>query len=204
MYSSYRKVFDHHLKFGDKPALLLVDFMKAYTDPNSSLFSQYVVEAAKCSKYLVEQVRSYQIPVIHTRVMYQDHSLDGGLFVEKIPTLKKMTQDNHLTHFTEAVTPKPEDIVINKQYASCFFSTPLASILQSLRVDTLIIAGCSTSGCIRATTVDAVQHGFRPFVVEECVGDRELGPHEASLFDIQSKYGEVVSYDALADLLNKE
>lgn len=107
--------------------------------------------------------------------------------------MKDMVEGNPLAAFCEAVTPNADEVVISKQYASSFFGTSLASLLHAQGIDTLVLAGCSTSGCIRATAVDAVQHGFRTIVVRECVGDRHSAPHEANLFDIDSKYGDVVS-----------
>jgi maleamate amidohydrolase len=107
--------------------------------------------------------------------------------------MKDMVEGNPLAAFCEPVLPNPDEVVISKQYASSFFGTSLASMLHAQGIDTVVLAGCSTSGCIRATAVDAVQHGFRTIVVRECVGDRHPAPHEANLFDIDSKYGDVVS-----------
>jgi maleamate amidohydrolase len=126
-------------------------------------------------------------------VIYRADGLDGGAFVRKVPTLRAMTEDNPMTEIVASLAPKPDDIVLVKQYPSAFFATPLASILASLKIDTLILTGCSTSGCVRATAVDGVSSGFNVIVPRECVGDRHPAPHEANLFDINAKYGDVVS-----------
>jgi maleamate amidohydrolase len=100
------------------------------------------------------------------------------------------------------LTPEPDDTIIIKQYASAFFGTSLAAMLTSQGIDTLIVTGCSTSGCIRATAVDGMQYGFRVIVPRQCVGDRHADPHEANLFDINSKYGDVVNKAEVIDYLN--
>lgn len=115
--------------------------------------------------------------------------------------MKSMVEGNPQAAFCESVAPLQEELVISKQYASAFFGTALASLLHTQGIDTLLLAGCSTSGCIRASAVDAVQHGFRTIVVRECVGDRHPAPHEANLFDIDSKYGDVVSRQEALDYL---
>ena len=111
-------------------------------------------------------------------------------------------EGNPCAAFCEEVIPQPGEVIITKQYASAFFGTSLVATLNGLRVDTLIITGCTTSGCIRATAVDAVQHGYRPICVRECIGDRHEGPHEANLFDINAKYGDVISKAEAMEYLN--
>jgi maleamate amidohydrolase len=119
------------------------------------------------------------------------------VFVQKVPVLRTFLASNPMTEIVPELRPEPDDTILIKQYASSFFGTPLAAMLTALRVDTLIITGCSTSGCVRATAVDACQNGFRAIVPRECVGDRHSAPHEANLFDIQSKYGDVVDKSAV-------
>ena len=132
------------------------------------------------------------LPVIYTRVLYHRNGSDGGLFVRKVPALRRMVEGEPLADIVPELPPGPDDVILIKQYASAFFGTSLAAMLTTQGVDTLIITGCSTSGCVRATAVDAMQHGFRPIVPRECVGDRHDAPHEANLFDINAKYGDVV------------
>jgi nicotinamidase-related amidase len=132
-------------------------------------------------------------------VHYERGGRDGGIFFRKLPALRCFEEgsDPKLAEFASELEPRADEIVLTKQYASAFFSTPLASTLTAARIDTVLIAGVSTSGCIRATTVDACQHGFIPIVVREAVADRAAGPHEANLFDLQAKYAEVLSLQAV-------
>ena len=196
---NYRNVFDHRLGFGQKPALLIIDFIKAYTEPESPLYAEDVVTAVERSKELVKYCRQNNVPIIFTQVLYNPSMRDGGLFVQKGPSLQKMTADEPMAQLVDELPPGPEDTIISKQYASCFFGTSLSSTLRAMGVDTLILAGCSTSGCVRATAVDGMQHGFRVIVPKECVGDRHQGPHEANLFDINAKYGDVLSLNEVID-----
>lgn len=190
---SYQGVFDRRIGFGEKPAILVVDFVKAYITPGHPLYAQDVVTALKESKPLLDSARRNQIPIIFTKVQYQANLLDGGLFVKKIPVLQSFLPDEPMTDIAFDIRPLPEDLVITKQYASSFFGTSLASSLTALKIDTLVIIGCSTSGCIRATAVDGIQHGLRVIIPRECVGDRHIEIHEANLFDIDSKYGDVLA-----------
>ena len=190
---SYSGVFDGRVGYGQKPAVVVVDFINAYTTPGSPLYAPGVVDAVRASVDLLDMARRNGILVVYTRVIYSPHGLDGGIFVRKVPVLRKMVEGEPLADIVPELPPAPQDVVINKQYASAFFGTSLAPLLTSQGVDTLIVTGCSTSGCIRATAVDGMQYGFRVVVPQECVGDRHPEPHEANLFDIDSKYGDVVS-----------
>ncbi|NBB09732.1 N-carbamoylsarcosine amidohydrolase [Pseudomonas sp. SLFW] len=195
--ANYQGVWGNRIGFGKKPALLMIDFMQGYTQPGAPLFAPGVVSAVAESVQLLASARQHDIPVVHTNIRYHPtHFADGGMWVKKAPVMKDMVEGNPLAAFCEEVLPLPEEVVISKQYASSFFGTSLASMLHAQGIDTVVLAGCSTSGCIRATAVDAVQHGFRTIVVRECVGDRHPDPHEANLFDIDSKYGDVVSKHA--------
>lgn len=191
--ANYAGVFDGRVGFGKRPAVLVVDFIKAYTTPGAVFFAPGVVEAVGETVALLDLARERGVWVIYTRVIYNQNGLDGGIFVQKVPALRGMVEGEPLADIVDALSPRPGDTIINKQYASSFFGTSLAAMLTSLGVDTLIVTGCSTSGCVRATVVDGMQHGFRVSVPRECVGDRHAAPHEANLFDIDSKYGDVVS-----------
>jgi maleamate amidohydrolase len=195
---NYRGVFDGHLGFGRAPAIIVVDFIRAYTEPGSALYAPAVVDAVRASVPLLAAARRKSVPIIYTRVVYHPSGNDGGLFVRKVPTLRRMVEGEPLAEIVPELPPGPDDVILIKQYASAFFGTSLAAMLTARGVDTLIITGCSTSGCVRATAVDAMQNGFRPVVPRECVGDRHAAPHEANLFDINAKYGDVVP---LADVL---
>jgi maleamate amidohydrolase len=197
---SYSGVFDGQMGFGRSPAIIVVDFINAYTQASSPLYAPAVVEAVKATVPLLEAARKKKVPIIYTRVLYHPSGADGGLFVQKVPTLRKMVEGEPLADIVPELPPAPDDVILIKQYASSFFGTSLAAMLTARGADTLIITGCSTSGCIRATAVDAMQNGFRPIVPRECVGDRHDGPHEANLFDINAKYGDVVS---LKDVMSR-
>ena len=182
------------LQPGRRPALIVVDFVRAYLRPESPLYAG--VEAARdACVQLLQAAREAAIPVLHTNVRFQAGGRDGGVFFRKLPALRCFEDgaDPALAAFDPALEPRDGEVVITKQYASAFFGTTLASTLTALGVDTLVIAGVSTSGCIRATAVDACQHGFVPLVVRDAVGDRHPAPHEANLFDLQAKYAEVAS-----------
>lgn len=198
---NYAGVFSGALVPGPRPAVLVIDFIRAYTTPGSPLFAAPVVDAVAATPPLLEAARASGVPVIYTRVLYHPNGRDGGLFVRKIGALRAMVPGEPLAEIVPELPPGAEDLILVKQYASAFFGTHLAATLTAQGIDTLVIAGCSTSGCVRATAVDAMQHGFLPVVVRDCVGDRRAEPHDANLFDIQAKYGEVMERDAVVAYL---
>ena len=197
-----RAGFGGKLSFGQRPALLIVDVCRAYIDPASPLYAG-VEDALAANVTLAAAARAAGVPVVFTRVRYSANGRDGGLFYRKVPALAAYLDDNPLGDFDEALRPQADEIVVTKQYASAFFGTSLAASLTTIGIDTLVITGFSTSGCVRATALDALQHGFIPFVVREACGDRAPEPHEASLFDLQAKYAEVVGLDEILPLLAK-
>ena len=189
--ANYAGAFDGRLAFGRRPALIIVDMVDAYLLPGSPLYAG-IEGALESAIRLTAAVRAAGHPVLFTNVEYTPGGADGGVFYRKVPALRCFERGNPLGAFPARLEPQPDDIVITKQYASAFFGTHLASTLTALGIDTLLICGTSTSGCIRATALDACQHGFIPFVVRDACGDRHLAPHEANLFDLQAKYAEVV------------
>lgn len=194
--------FGQRLAPGRSPALLLIDFVEAYLAPDSPLYAG-VEHTRIAAVRLLEAARAAAIPIMHTNVEYQTGGRNGGIFYRKLPVLECFDRGLHpdWAAFARGLEPAAGEIVVSKQYASAFFGTTLASTLTSMGVDTVILAGLSTSGCVRASAVDCCQHGFIPLVVREAVGDRAREPHEANLFDLQAKYAEVVSLaDALAYL----
>ncbi len=193
---------EHHLQPGLRPALLVVDFVRAYLVQGSPLYAGVDAAREACSR-LLAAARKVHIPVIHTNVVYQPGGKDGGVFFRKLPALSCFERGLHpeLAAFGEGLEPVDGETVISKQYASAFFGTSLAATLTSLGVDTVLIAGVSTSGCVRATAVDACQHGFIPLVVRDAVGDRHPAPHEANLYDLQAKYAEVVTLATVEEYL---
>jgi maleamate amidohydrolase len=198
---NYVGVFDGKVGYGRKPAVIVIDFTLAYTTPGSPFFAEGVVRAVRDTVPLLAAARAAGVPVIHTRVEYHPSGADGGWFVRKVPALRKMVAGEALAQIDPAVAPLPDEVVLVKQYPSPFFGTPLAPMLAAMGVDTLILAGCSTSGCVRAGALDGVQHGYRVIVPQECVGDRHDGPHDANLFDINAKYGDVVRRDEVVSYL---
>jgi nicotinamidase-related amidase len=196
--------FGGSLAFGKRPALLVVDFVNAYVDPQSPLYAGPGVEAVRASaRELLGAARAAGIPIVHTNLAYQAGGRDGGILFRKIPALRCFERGAypHLAAFARELEPLPGETVITKQYASAYFATPLASMLTMLGVDTVLIAGMSTSGCVRATALDSCQHGFIPLVVRDAVGDRTTSVHEANLFDLATKYAEVVTLDQATDYL---
>ncbi len=194
--------FSAHLTPGRRPALVMVDLVRAYFDPGASLYlgqDDCLHSAAR----VLEASRNSGILILHTRVSYSEGGIDGGHFFTKVNALKELVGSSLLGDFMPEVTPLSNEPTIVKQYASAFFGTTLASTLSANAIDTLIIAGVSTSGCIRATAVDAIQHGFIPLIPRESVGDRDIGPHESNLFDLQAKYAEVVTEKSILDYLSR-
>lgn len=182
--------FDGSMPIGSRPAVVSVDLMRAYFDPESALClpsKDCLIGAAR----VIEAARSLGIPVLHTRVRYGPGGRDGGLFIQKVPALRALIGDTRAGEIMPEVAPRDDEEVIVKQYASAFFGTSLASTLMTDRIDTLVLVGTSTSGCVRATAVDAIQLGFAPIVVSDAVGDRDEAVHRASLYDLQAKYAEV-------------
>jgi len=184
--------FGQALAFGKRPALLVIDVVQAYLRPDSPLYGVPFEAALQANRRLVTASRAAGIPVIFTGVAYGADGLDGGLFYRKVGALSCFLQGSALGQFPPSLQPLADEVVVIKQYASAFFGTSLASTLNSLRIDTLIIGGFSTSGCVRASALDALQHGFVPVVVREACGDRDSRPHDSNLFDLQAKYAQVI------------
>jgi len=179
--------------FGKKPAVLVIDLQYAFASPESPLGGNLdqVVENVRT---LIEEARRRGVPVVYTAIIYrQKDGLDCGLWKLKIPTLPKVcSADSRFVEIDERLKPQPGEYVVEKKMASGFSGTELLNILNSLDVDTVVVVGGTTSGCVRATVVDAISYGFRPIVPEDCVGDRSEGPHKAALFDMATKYADVV------------
>lgn len=196
--------FGQRLAPGRSPALLVIDFVEAYLAKDSPLYAG--VESAQAAAVtLLAAARAAAIPILHTNVEYQTGGRDGGIFFRKVPALRCFERGVHpaWAAFARGLEPADAETVISKRYASAFFGTPLASTLTALKIDTVLIAGLSTSGCVRASAVDCCQHGFIPLVVRDAVGDRAAEPHESNLFDLQAKYAEVVSLAGALDYLGR-
>jgi maleamate amidohydrolase len=194
--------FGGRLAFGRRPALLVIDVVAAYLEKGSPLYAG-VEDALASNLRLIDVARETGAPVIFTCVVYQAGGLDGGVFYRKVPALKCFDAGSPLGRFPPEIQPRADEVVVVKQYASAFFGTSLASTLRALGVDTVVMGGFSTSGCVRASALDALQHGFVPIVVREACGDRDPRPHDANLFDLQAKYAEVVGEQEAVEYLRR-
>jgi nicotinamidase-related amidase len=175
--------------------LLVVDVNLGFTDPASPLVCELddVVEAIR---RLLGETRRAGLPVVYTTVSYDEGARrTAATFIDKIPALLTLEAGSRWVEIDPRIAPQPDEAVLNKLFASAFYGTALSSLLAAAGCDSLIVTGASTSGCVRATVVDAIQHGYRPIVPREAVGDRNPAAHEANLYDIDAKYGDVVSTD---------
>jgi maleamate amidohydrolase len=181
--------------FGQRPALIVVDVNVGFTDPGSPLVCD-LEDEVDAIRRLLDEARRAEIPVVYTTVSYsQDDRRTAATFIDKVPALLTLEAGSRWVEVDPRIAPRPDEPVLNKLFASAFFGTPLASLLARAGCDSVIVTGASTSGCVRATVVDALQHGYRPIVPREAVGDRNPDAHEANLYDIDAKYGDVVSVD---------
>lgn len=189
---NYARAYGGRLGFGKKPTLILIDLVRAYFDPECDLWADCDAVLASAIR-LRDAARVAGIPVIYTNVVYHPKALDGGRFFQKALPLRHFLRGSRWGDWAPGLVPNEDELVISKQYASVFFGTSLSSTLTTMGVDTVILTGVSTSGCVRASCVDANSHGFIPLIPREAVGDRHPAPHEANLFDMNAKYGDVIS-----------
>jgi len=193
--------FGQIMGFGRRPALVVVDIIQAFTDPDMPLGSSMDDEIVVTNQ-LIDACRAAGAPIFFTTTSYDDAGLkDGGVWVLKQTGAATLRSGTPAVDLDPRLNYQAGDSLLVKKYASCFFGTDLLSRLVAHGADTVIIAGCTTSGCVRGTAVDAVQNGFRPMVVREAVSDRSRAAHEQSLFDLQAKYCDVVSLDETLDYL---
>ncbi len=186
---------------GRRPALVIIDMNNGFTDPASPLRCE-LDDTVEAIRKLLEAARRAELPVVFTTVSYgEGDKVTARAFIEKVPVLLTLKAGTRWVEIDERIAPRPEEPVLNKLFASAFFGTPLASLLAAHGCDSVIVTGASTSGCVRATVVDVLQHGYRPVVPREAVGDRNTAAHDAALYDIDLKYGDVVSIDECLDAL---
>jgi len=179
---------------GQRPALLLIDFAKAYYDAAGPLYGGEGCRIALDNAIrLAPAARAAGVPVIFTAVTYQPGGADGGAFYAKVPALSCFDAGRDSQRLADGLSKEPDDILVEKQYPSAFFGTSLAATLRWLKVDTLLLAGVTTSGCVRASCIDSISHGFVTLVISDAVGDRASGPHEANLYDMSAKYADLLS-----------
>ena len=179
---------------GEQPAVLVVDFSCGFTDPESALGAD-MTDEVEATKRILDLARAKGLAVVFTSIGFEPSLKDGGLWLQKAPALADLQLGGHWVAIDPRLEPREDETVVLKKGASAFFGTNLAAILVSQRIDSIILCGATTSGCIRATAIDLLQYGFPTLVPRECVGDRAQAPHEANLFDIQAKYADVVSLD---------
>jgi nicotinamidase-related amidase len=196
-----RRGLSRRVGFGKRPSLLIIDFINAFTDQSSQLAGDFGKEISATQR-LLEIARAKQLLIFFTTTQYEQGYAEAGVFIKKVPALEGLRKGSWMVQVDSRVEPRAGEHLLVKNYASAFFGTSLASTLTANSIDTLLIAGCTTSGCVRASAVDGCQHGFRTIVVTEAVGDRALAPHEANLFDIDAKYGDVVGLEETLQYLN--
>jgi maleamate amidohydrolase len=201
---NYSKAMYHTpQKYGNKLAIIFVDFANAYFDRSSPLFGgDGCKKALESSKKLLSFCRNYtEIPIVFSEVKYKKGGGDGGTFYKKVPALSSFDEGKHSQKTHSDLTILETDICITKQYPSAFFKTDLESILKEKGVDTLLITGVTTSGCVRATCIDSISSDFITIVVSDAVGDRAVEPHEANLFDMSAKYADLMNTEEAINLL---
>lgn len=191
---NYKRAYDTRVGFGKKPALILIDFCQGYFDPACELYAE-VDDALESALRIRAAAREAGVPVILTNVVYHPRAIDGGRFFEKAAPLKNFLAGNPMGAFGPGLEPFEDELIVSKQYPSAFFGTSLASTLTAMGIDSVLLTGLTTSGCVRASCVDAMSHGFRTAVIAEACGDRHEAPHNANLFDMNAKYADVVSED---------
>jgi nicotinamidase-related amidase len=192
-----RGTFGTRSGFGQHPAILVVDFCLGMTDPASPLGAD-MSEAIDATRELLDCARTRGLPIVYTTVVYTQGCPDGGAFVQKVPAMRIFEEGGRWSELDPRLARRTSEPIVLKKFASAFFGTNLAALLTSQRVDTVIVTGSTTSGCVRASAVDALQSGFKVIIPVECVADRAQGPHEANLFDLQAKYADVM---AMTDVL---
>jgi maleamate amidohydrolase len=189
--------------FGRRPALVVIDMTLGFTDPESPLACDLEGPISEIQK-LLRAARRSEIPIVFTTVAYRESDkLTAAAFIDKVPALLTLHAGTRWVEVDPRIAPQEMEPVLNKLFASGFFGTGLSSLLIAAGIDTLIITGASTSGCVRATAVDALQYGFRPVVPREAVGDRNPDAHKASLYDIDAKYGDVIPVQETLDYLEE-
>lgn len=198
-----KQQFGGRIRLGVRPALLVVDFVNGFIDPEM-FGGGNILEAAERTRPVLAAFRAHGAPVAFTRIVYAGDGSDAGIWAEKAPRLLALTEDAPASHVVDFLAPEPGEIVIRKTQASAFLGTDLAAILRARGVDTLAVVGATTSGCVRASVVDAIGLNFRPVVIADCVGDRATGPHEANLFDMGQKYANLIGAADVGELFDAE
>ncbi len=192
--------FANSVGFGERPALVVIDLINAFTDPENSLGTD-VSDVLTQTERVLSAFRAYDLPRYFTTVAFEESYGDAGRFIEKVPALRELKLGTPEVEVDDQIEPVDDERIVLKKYASAFFGTDLETELTTHRVDTLVLTGVTTSGCVRATAIDSLQHGYRTIVPADAVGDRAEAPHRANLFDIDAKYGDVVETETVLDVL---
>jgi maleamate amidohydrolase len=195
-----RQGFGNSLGLQPPFGLLIVDFVNGFADP-AVFGGGNIPQAIAATRPLLQLAREQTWPVAHSRIVYADDDSDANVFSAKVPGMLTLKEGAHASAIVPELAPRAGELVVRKNVPSAFFGTSLAPWLTGHGVRTLLVAGCVTSGCVRASVVDAMCWGFRPLVLSDCVGDRAIEPHRASLFDMEQKYADVLASDALATLV---
>jgi maleamate amidohydrolase len=193
--------FGSRIGFGERPCVVVVDMVRAYVTEGEPFWAPAYEPVRAANQRLLEVARAHGVPVAWTTLAFDETEWDTGWFLQKVPSLREYLRRPELAGFDPRLQPAPGELVVRKQFASSFFGTSLSSALARLSVDTVVITGVSTSGCVRATAVDALQLGYRPVVVAEAVGDRDQAAHRQSLYDLQAKYADVELLDTVLERL---
>ena len=188
------KGFGQKFEYGTNPAVVVIDFSCGFTDPACALGAD-MTDAVLATKRLLDAARAQGLLVVYTTIGFDESGKDGALWLKKVPKLGDLELGGKWIEIDPRLEPRPDEPILLKKGASGFFGTNLASVLTAQRIDTVVLCGATTSGCVRATAVDLLQHGWPGLVPRDCVADRAQAPHEANLFDIQAKYADVVSVE---------
>ena len=199
----YRKQgFGNRSGLGRRPGLLIVDFVNGFADPDQ-FGGGNIGEAIENTRELLAEVRALGLPVVFTRVVYADDGSDAGVFTLKAPTLETLTEESFGSQIVDQLKPWDGEYIVRKTQPSAFFGTNLTAWYVSKAVDTVIVTGCTTSGCVRASVIDSMSYNFKTVVVSACVGDRALGPHAANLFDIEQNYADLMTSSEIIAVLHE-
>lgn len=190
------KLESHSTGIGDYPALVVVDMCKAFIDSSSPLGFE-CNELIQANINLVKKFRLNKFPVIFTTTIYRNPS-EANVFRSKIPALNILEPESDAVTFIDDLAPSKDEILIEKKFASAFFQTKLIDSLHKMKADSIVICGVTTSGCVRATAVDSLQNNFPTTIAEDCVGDRDLDAHKANLYDLRSKYADVIHSNSIS------
>ena len=194
--------FGNSSGIGQRPALLIIDFVNGFANPDQ-FGGGNIGEAIENTQGLLAEARTLGLPIAYTRVVYADDGSDAGVFTLKAPGLAQLTEDAFAAQIVDELEPRDGEYIVRKTQPSAFFGTHLTAWFVGKGVDTVIVTGCTTSGCVRASVIDSMSYNFRTVVATDCVGDRALGPHEANLFDMEQKYADLMTSSEIAAILHE-